>query len=1039
MYNFTTHSGFIKAVLAIGIVCICFWPKEITAQCSTPVTPCVDAIPIACSDFSGTLEDVPAMGGIFPGCDGWSLDNPIWFTFVMPVDGDMLVDILPSDCQGSGSGGGLGFQAGIYRDCDPNSESLALQCPCTTGGIVFSVPNVTAGVYYLVVDGCAADVCDFEINITPDQANLPVGIPDQPMASDTTPCPGTIVEFSVPPVPNAESYNWSFPPGVTPVGAPTCNTVSVIWGSSGGCVEVVVENKCSAPQSSPELCIEVPHPEGFDYGYYCFPSEPGWYHPGTQTFYPTNIDIPWITNEGCDSTIHLIIVNNVVEDSLTEIICTGGQSSEIGGLIFSEAIDTQFIFPGAGIDGCDSVLYVSILEDENKEIADIIVDHSDCDSISGSAYVVLAADTTGAIYSWSNGGSGPMQSDLAIGEYSVTVDNGLTGCRSHQNFEIDLDSSCYVIISGSVFDDKINKDCVVDPTSYALPNIMVSLGNGEFDFTDSQGNFEFSVLPGTYELSIEWDTARYSSLCTQPIVVDAFTPGTTYGGNEFFLEIIAEVDMGLKVSKLNPRPGFSRSVRICVMNYGDSPMSGTLTFRFDDLQLYDDANIAPDSFDQSNQTLVWNFANHLPGVIVVYRVFLFTPANIPIGTDLDFYFLLETDFPDSDLSNNEITRSCQVVNGYDPNDKQVLPVGEGPLGGIRPDLADTMLSYHIRFQNTGTDTAYTVVVRDTLDSDLDIRNVVPGPGSHPYDLEVLDGKVLEFRFENIYLPDSTTNEPLSHGFVFFDVALDRDLPVGTEITNTAAIYFDFNAPVITNRVQNTVFGEDIALAVTIVACDEYEYNGQLYTQSTSVVDTFDLIFYDSIVIADIFIFHSDEVFLSEEYCEGENPVEPGTYTTVYTNQYDCDSTVHLEVIVHPTYELTEEVSLQPGDTYEGMAYFSDTTFVKDLQTVEDCDSTITVIIDVMTTNLATSPAQLFNAQITPNPSPGLFNVHLRSPTTAPLRWRLYSTIGKELATGHWLVAGESHEQLDMRSRPAGVYLLQMEIRGQLFTYRLIKF
>jgi len=143
-----------------------------------------------------------------------------------------------------------------------------------------------------------------------------------------------------------------------------------------------------------------------------------------------------------------------------------------------------------------------------------------------------------------------------------------------------------------------------------------------------------------------------------------------------------------------------------------------------------------------------------------------------------------------------------VVGSYDPNDKQVSPAGEGEEGFI--GRTDSILTYQVRFQNTGTDTAFTVVVLDEIDEGLDISSIRPGPSSHPYKLNVLDGNVLEFRFENIMLPDSFVNEPASNGYVLFDIKTKRDLPWGTKIENTAAIYFDFNEPIITNTTINTL-------------------------------------------------------------------------------------------------------------------------------------------------------------------------------------------------------------------------------------------
>src|SRR5206468_6143358 len=68
----------------------------------------------------------------------------------------------------------------------------------------------------------------------------------------------------------------------------------------------------------------------------------------------------------------------------------------------------------------------------------------------------------------------------------------------------------------------------------------------------------------------------------------------------------------------------------------------------------------------------------------------------------------------------------------------------------------------------------------------------------------LKENAVRFNFPNINPPDSNTNEPLSHGYVQYKVKLKNNLPIGTQINNTAFIYFDFNAPVVTNTTTNTI-------------------------------------------------------------------------------------------------------------------------------------------------------------------------------------------------------------------------------------------
>jgi len=170
-------------------------------------------------------------------------------------------------------------------------------------------------------------------------------------------------------------------------------------------------------------------------------------------------------------------------------------------------------------------------------------------------------------------------------------------------------------------------------------------------------------------------------------------------------------------------------------------------------------------------------------------------------------------FPENDILNTEAISCHEAQGSFDPNDKQAVPTGYGTEHYIE---AGDDLKYYIRFQNTGTDTAFTVVIRDTISEHLDIATLLHGASSHPYDLTIISGNVLKYTFNNILLPDSTTNEPLSHGFVKFKISQQPNLPLGTTINNTAAIYFDFNEPVITNETYHEIGEDFIPVVVTSI-------------------------------------------------------------------------------------------------------------------------------------------------------------------------------------------------------------------------------
>ncbi|BDS14912.1 DUF7619 domain-containing protein [Aureispira anguillae] len=153
-------------------------------------------------------------------------------------------------------------------------------------------------------------------------------------------------------------------------------------------------------------------------------------------------------------------------------------------------------------------------------------------------------------------------------------------------------------------------------------------------------------------------------------------------------------------------------------------------------------------------------------------------------------------------STPSISNDCRQNRGsYDPNDKQAQPLGYGSPHYI---AANIPLNYQIRFQNTGTDTAFSIVVIDTLDPALDPLTITMGASSHPYTWELRGNNILVVTFDPIMLPDSNVNAVGSNGFFNFNIAQRANNPDGTIIYNRAGIYFDFNPPIITNETYHTI-------------------------------------------------------------------------------------------------------------------------------------------------------------------------------------------------------------------------------------------
>lgn len=156
-----------------------------------------------------------------------------------------------------------------------------------------------------------------------------------------------------------------------------------------------------------------------------------------------------------------------------------------------------------------------------------------------------------------------------------------------------------------------------------------------------------------------------------------------------------------------------------------------------------------------------------------------------------------------DMGDHIEINCTELTASYDPNDKRVVPVGYGSEHIVHPN--DSLLEYTIRFQNTGSDTAFTVEIVDTLPTAyLNPVTFLSGASSHPYTVRMHGNGIVTWRFENILLPDSATNEAGSQGFVKFKIRTRPDLPNGTVINNRANIYFDFNAAIVTETCFITI-------------------------------------------------------------------------------------------------------------------------------------------------------------------------------------------------------------------------------------------
>lgn len=250
-------------------------------------------------------------------------------------------------------------------------------------------------------------------------------------------------------------------------------------------------------------------------------------------------------------------------------------------------------------------------------------------------------------------------------------------------------------------------------------------------------------------------------------------------------------------------PGSSKSVNCMTFNMGCTAISGKMKLLFDNA-LLTFVN-ATGTYTLVGDTVIWNFTN-LDNYILTGSNFTavanFTIATSAVSGDIITYKLIETPVSnDIDPLDNIQTTTRIVGTSYDPNDKAVLPQGEGVPGYVQKNIN---MIYTIRFQNTGTAPAENIYVIDSIDNNLDLNSFALLNHSHDPQITFLSGRVVKFNFPYIYLPDSSSDYNGSQGYVQFALKQNHNLAENTEIKNHAYIYFDYNAPVKTNTVLNTI-------------------------------------------------------------------------------------------------------------------------------------------------------------------------------------------------------------------------------------------
>jgi len=356
-------------------------------------------------------------------------------------------------------------------------------------------------------------------------------------------------------------------------------------------------------------------------------------------------------------------------------------------------------------------------------------------------------------------------------------------------------------IKGVIYYDK-NLNEIKDPDELLVSGAIVkSVKAGEeVSSMSSTGIFTNAVDTGSFVTSIT-NIPHYKSVPLSKTSV--FNDYHNYDSINFAIQPIpGQRDLAITIIPINvARPGFTMSCLIYYRNEGtDTIKSGEILFKKD--QRYNFLSATPASTSSNGDIFKWNYSNLKPfdTASILVNLRLQAPPAVNINDTLSSIAIITV--TDDLLRSDDTTYLNQRVQGsYDPNDKS-----ENLAGKIshREVSSNTYINYLIRFQNTGTDTAFTVTVRDTLDDKLDWSSLQMVAASHSYQLNIKSQNQLTWTFNNILLADSNRNEPASHGFIAYRVKPKNSLVIGDVIKNTASIYFDYNLPVETNTQETEV-------------------------------------------------------------------------------------------------------------------------------------------------------------------------------------------------------------------------------------------
>lgn len=519
-------------------------------------------------------------------------------------------------------------------------------------------------------------------------------------------------------------------------------------------------------------------------------------------------------------------------------------------------------------------------------------------------------------------------------------------------FKLD-DASDYNLITGKTFFD-YNGNNLKDSSDIYLPYKIIKETNSN--------HFTFSQADGTYRLPVS-DTGTYTVSQIQNLYYLSSSPSTqsvTFTGmnqidslNDFATQQTIFInDLQISMTPVGAfRPGFNATYNIQFKNVGTVPIQGTIVFYLDSGLTYISSTVLP--LSASIDSVVWQMPILNPFNEAYINVTVNVKSTTPPGYWINSSAKIEPLINDQNPADNYATWAHLTTGSIDPNnilvDKDSITTEEL--------LTSPYLDYIIQFQNTGNDTAFTVNILNPIDTfKLDLMSIDIIASSHTFNLNYVPEGNLEFKFENILLPDSNINEPESHGFVRYRINPKSTLIVHDSVTNYAAIYFDYNLPVITNTAITRIVYPDNFVELFTTVCDSLISPSGNYTWTTSGL-YFDTIPGGGSGTDSIYVIHlnigTSNVNISVAACESFiSPsgsytwTSSGMYSDTLVNNAGCDSVIAINLTINNSsvnsIQISECTSYQsPSGNY---IWTTSGTYNDTIPNVLGCDSVL--IIDL---------------------------------------------------------------------------------------------